>query len=136
MATLGVVTLGCGSGEVSFTGSVKLDGSPIADAFVSLTPAEGGRPVSATTDAAGVFRFGEGASPALPAGEYNVTVTKVEAPQGGEVDGDGIIPVNVDPRALTERWLTPPRYAKASTSGLSTTVERGMNEIELDLLSQ
>lgn len=129
-------TVGCGSGDMPVTGSVKLDGSPIADAFVSLTPAGGGRPVSATTNELGVFRFGEGSSPALPIGEYSVTVTKVETPNIGAVDGDGAIPVNVDPRSLRETWVTPQKYARNGTSGLSVTVERGMPLLELELTSK
>lgn len=136
VALVGLAAFGCGSGDISLTGSVKLDGSPLADAFVSLTPAQGGRPVSATTDASGVFRFGEGSSPALPAGEYSVTVTKVETPGLSESDAGGMIPVNVDPGMLRERWVTPRKYAKPSTSGLTATVEHSMSGIELDLTAE
>ena len=78
---VGLAAPGCGSGDISFTGSVKLDGSPLADAFVSLTPAEGGRPVSDDDRRFGACSVSvKASSPALPAGDYSVTVTKVETP--------------------------------------------------------
>lgn len=128
---------GCGSGLMPVSGSVTLDGTPVVEAFVSFKPAEGGRPVSTVTDAAGRFEFRTDTVGGLAAGVYQVTVTKTELvgtpPDQGSLTA---IPPDFDGNRVRERWITPPRYAKSETSGLSSTVERGMPPVELVLVSE
>ncbi len=133
---LGLAMLGCGSGSVSVTGTVTLDGSPLAEAFVSFTPDDGGRPVSITTNDSGEFAFDDGTPPGLLAGVYKVTVSKTERlglPPG--IEEGGPIPADFDPASAKEHWVTPRKYAKTSTSGLTANVERGMSPVALNLIS-
>lgn len=82
-----VACAGCSEtsiGTVPVTGSVELDGKPVAGATVIFKPDAQGRAASGTTDAEGKFKLttevnGDGALP----GSYRVAVTKYE---GGGLD--------------------------------------------------
>ena len=127
---------GCGTGLVQVSGEVTLDGAPLAEASVSLTPAEGGRPESAVTDQSGRFRFDSSRIAGLSPGEYNVTVVKVEVSGlPSEPASEGSMPANLDTSRVKEHWVTPRRYARTSTSGLTATVTPGMPPVALNLVS-
>lgn len=134
------------------TGTVVWKGKPVEGAIVAFTPATGGAPASAVTDATGVFRLttkvsGDGAV----AGEYSVTVAKYQS----TVDEPTPAPsadAKADPFDITNEYptgydemeeselaaaisknLLPPKYAQATTSGLTATVVEGDNQINLEL---
>ena len=85
VVVLAASTTGCGNrglGQVS--GTVTLDGAPVADATVMFTPLGGGRPAAGVTDASGKYtlifdRSGTGAQ----LGEH-----VVEIRTGGERVGE------------------------------------------------
>ena len=124
---------GCGRGmeTIPVAGIATLDGQPVADAGILFLPVAGGRPASATTDAAGRFELstldpGDGAIP----GEHRVTVnllrlTNVEQNEQGEMI--------VLPGGTRTEWIVPERYSKAETSGLVVEVKSGMNAAILNL---
>lgn len=103
------------------TGVVVFNGQPVEGAIVEFAPASesaGGAGAQARTDAAGRFTMsllvdnGQRSLPGLPAGEYRVTVVKMESP--GEA-------------SLTRppKNVLPPRYQSPSASPLSATVSAG-----------
>ena len=79
--TLSIGLLGCGGasdqpelGTVS--GTVTLDGEPVADAKIQFLPTEGGRPSFGTSNAEGVFTLNyNAASPGATIGPHIVTIT-------------------------------------------------------------
>lgn len=110
-------------------GTVLLEGDPVPDAIVTLTPTAGGRPAQGVTDSTGAFEMstfsmGDGAL----VGEHQVVINPVKAPPPSYV---------LNPRAA--RGYEPPfpsRYWSASSSELTTVVEAGKtNELSLDLVS-
>ena len=91
IGTLGALVLACagcggggGGGGSEATGSVLLDGKPLANAQVQFIAKEGSAIHTATTDAAGKFTLKESAgnNPLQP-GAYVVTVSKATVPSGG-----------------------------------------------------
>lgn len=134
---LGLSVVGCSPGSIPVSGTVTLDEAPLAEAFVSFTPAKGGRPVSTTTDEAGGFRLDSTAAQGLLSGEYKVTISKTQrigVPP--EVESGGPIPAGFDPSSIKEEWVTPPKYAKTKTSGLSVSVKPGMPPVAFELVSE
>lgn len=133
-ATLGAA-LGCGGSGPAVTpvaGVVTMGGEPVVDAAVMFLPVQGGRPAEDVTDAEGRFRLttfrrGDGAL----LGEHRVSVTAFnQAP--AVVDDEGreqYVPAGG--REL--EWLVPERYADATRSGIQIRVERGMDEVRIDL---
>lgn len=115
------------------TGSVSLDGTPVAGATVTLVPQAGGHAAVAVTDPKGGFRLttfqsGDGAV----AGTYGVSVEKRVAAGAGAGAGDEYQPPS-GPLPPPENVL-PARYASAETSGLTATIESGRpNTVTLDL---
>ena len=115
------------------TGSVSLDGKPVAGATVTLVPQGGGHPAVAVTGPGGDFRLttfqaGDGAV----AGTYGLAVEKRVAAGAGTGAGDEYQPPT-GPLPPPENVL-PAKYASAETSGLSATVEKGQpNTVTLDL---
>lgn len=118
---VGIVTmlgaLGCGAANPptnQVTGTVTLDGKPVADANVQFMPVD----IEATsafgkTDASGVYTlrtFGE-SDGAMP-GKFKVSVKKTEqVQQGVQKDGEHVgEPILVDKNVLPEKYMT-----KAST---------------------
>jgi hypothetical protein len=74
---------GCGPTYHPVSGVVKLDGSPVAGATVTLISDDGLKSYSGFTDAAGAFTV-SGDKPGALAGNYKVTVTKVTPVAGAE----------------------------------------------------
>jgi hypothetical protein len=115
-------------------GTVTLGGQPVAEAAVTFTPVEGGRPASGATDGSGRFRlgtFGQGDGAVL--GEHVVTVFKEGGAGEMVVEEGGLDGGPVDPDAPPPRQLIPPRYASRHTSDLRVTVARGMGPVEIRL---
>jgi len=123
---VGTVVIGCKPGvnrpaTAPVTGTVTLNGSPIAGATVSFQAVDGSRSSVAITDESGRYELttfvrGDGAVP----GEYKVAVTKftqaiVEPVPGAKYEPpSGPIP---DPKNQL-----PAKYANADNSGLKVTV--------------
>src|SRR5688500_14472551 len=87
------VLSGCGDGTkplpelAPVTGTITMDGKPLADAEVLFIPASSvGFTAAATTDSSGAYTLqtasGKDSGPGAPAGEYKVTVSRY-------VDGSG-----------------------------------------------
>jgi len=117
---------GCGPDRPAtarVTGTVTLEGQPVAEADVNFIPTEG-RPASGRTDAEGRFSLstfvpGDGVLP----GEHVVTVSKQVAKDG---DSDDPYREFID--------VLPPAYGSLQTSPLRATVEAGgSNDLTFDL---
>jgi len=121
VAALMVTALGCSNrdlGQVS--GTVTLDGEPLADAMVIFTPMTGGRPAAGRTDAQGRYelifdRAGAGAVH----GEHFVEIRTADE-RILEDDSVEVIPERV-----------PAKYN--ATSELRRTVEEGSNVFDFEL---
>ena len=98
-----MLLLGCGSNNEGVTGTITLDGQPLADAEVVFTPEEGGRPASAMTDSAGkydlVYTINEKGA---PAGKYIVRI-RASKTKTGE-----------DGRDVNTPEVVPPKYNQKS----------------------
>lgn len=117
-----VAAAGCGgSGLVSVSGSVKLDGQPLDGATVTFHPVKGGAVATATTDSAGRFTVATGAQKGLAPGEYEVAIQKTgPAPAGTGLEREVPPPV-----------ITPLKYANPKTSGLKYTAPGGAADFEM-----
>ena len=131
---------GCGDGRpklVRATGTVMLDGKPLAGAVVCFQPVsqsgEFQRPSSAITDAEGKFSPGTyGEKDGLPAGKYRVAIQKRE-PVGA---GSGTAASQSSGPAKYQ-WITPRRLADPNTSGLEVEVtSSGLEPAVFDLESE
>jgi hypothetical protein len=134
---LGTIS-GCGrSGPetLSVTGTVTLDGKPIAGASVMFMPQFEGQPAVGATDDEGEFTLTTGGSTeGALVGTYQVTVTLKEV-SGVLVDKDGLS-AGIGPGGIQEKWIVPQRYSTVETSELSVEVARGMEPVRLELTSQ
>jgi hypothetical protein len=120
-----VLLSGCGSSGpelATVSGTVKLDGSPLADASVQFVPASG-RPSFGSTDASGYYelRFTETKEGAVP-GEHTVRVTthrRADSESGTKGQAERI----------------PAKYS-GSKSELKKKVEPGSNTIDIEISSK
>lgn len=119
---------GCGNGLVSVSGTVRLDGKPVAEAGVVFHPVEGGAPASGVTDAQGRYQLSAGSRPGALAGEYRVTVSKQRTSGIGENE----LPL---PGGIKIQLLVPQKYGNPQTSPLRATVGRGSANHDFDLSS-
>lgn len=141
LATLPLLFTGCGSGKTSgVTGTVTLDGQPVAKAGVAFRPQDGGRMSTGETDDQGRFTLtcyerNDGAIP----GPHDVTVTKCEETGGADVpegtDSLDAAFMASKAKAPKIKWHVPEKYSDKSTSGLTFTVEKGTNTANFDLSS-
>jgi len=99
-----LIICGCGSGG-TVSGTVTLDGNPLPGAKVEFTPKTGGRPGSGETDDQGKYQLKYLVDdPALPPGEYSVTIrtaTSKEDESGKTID----IPEKLPPKYHAESEL-------------------------------
>ena len=139
-----VLLSGCGSGRpeiVPVTGTVvwEDDGTPIANASVMFTPAEG-RPSAGKTNEKGEFTLQSyDGQPGAIAGTHTVTVRRVETsgikaekPEGEEYALSG----EIDPSTYREKLTTPRKYGDPKTSDITINVEPGMEPVRIELKRQ
>ncbi|PQO43481.1 carboxypeptidase-like regulatory domain-containing protein [Blastopirellula marina] len=112
-------------------GLVTINGEPLGEAVVTLHPVDGKYAAFARTDSDGAFRLttfddGDGA----PAGEYDVTVTKMEIELEPNPENPDVLP----PIYHSEQSMIPKKYGDLEKSGLTVAiVAEGANDLRLDL---
>ena len=110
---------GCGDGRpvrVPVSGKILIDGKPLGSGYVRVVPADA-RAATGQIDAGGNFRLttfdeGDGCVP----GTHRVEVIAYQT---------------ISHTAI--RWLVPKIYQKASTSGLTVTVEEPTDSMLIEL---
>lgn len=134
-ALLAAAALGCGGespGPTTYpvTGVVTQNGQPVAGAVIQFTPtaADSTASAQAQTAADGTFTVeitfdkGRTTQPGLPAGDYKVTITKMQAPAGAPS------------LARPPKNSLPPKYAMVESTPLNATVKaEGENRFEYPL---
>ena len=105
--------VGCGRSEpalklVPVTGSVKIDGKPVAGAILFFNPMPGthGTGATAITDAEGTYKLTHASQkPGIEMGEYAVTFSKVTQPDGSPIPPGktraGVTTIEQMPKAYT-----------------------------------
>jgi hypothetical protein len=121
--SLAAAFIGCGGGERTVvTGSVKLDGQPLAGAEVRFV-AEGNNPglgvATARTDESGAFTIQPDArdNNLLQPGSFVVLISKVIPKESG--GGMGTPTVN----------MVPPVYSQQSATPLHAEIKQGQNKL-------
>lgn len=138
-----ISAVGCGGDGrpslVKVTGTVTLDGKPLAGAIVAFQPitdakAKFQRPSAGTTDASGKFVLGTYAvDDGAPVGKFRVGIVKREVV--------GTLPENYNSESesetnLTYKWVTPKSVAAPETSNLTAEVtSSGLTPGSFDLKS-
>jgi len=147
MAVFAALTLisGCSDriATIKVTGTITLDGQPLAGANVNFSPkVEGeGNPGFGVTDANGRYTLqtlAGAADAGTTPGEYLVTVTKTASqappPTSDELEEMERSGIRYD-SAATAASLVPPRYGRRDESGLTALVEKGkQNVFNFDLV--
>lgn len=116
------------------SGTVTLDGKPLAGAVVLFQPSKG-TPGRAVTDDGGgfvltTFETGDGAI----VGPHHVAVSKFVM-SGVKADESGLSGP-VAPGGVKQTWVTPQKYATPAESGLEVEVKKGMGPVTLELRSR
>jgi hypothetical protein len=121
---------GCGSDLASVSGTLTLDGKPLArtentNVTIMFYPESGsGAPAAAMTDESGQYELTTGSQQGVAPGKYVVTLSASQfdppSPEGGPPG---------------RRFLTPVRYASPGESELRADVEPGSNTFDFDLKS-
>ena len=144
---------GCGyrrPAQVKTTGTVTLDGEPVAQASLMFIP-DSGRPASGNTNTNGAFELSSyGGNDGLPAGNYRVTVTKLvlkdtfqgqlenlekqaeEAAEGGEESG--AVDVEFGDNAYENKL--PEKYAELDTTDIIVTITKRQEPLVISLTSE
>lgn len=114
-----LLTLGCSRTYRPVTGTVTLDGNPLADAYLAFVPVGAGEAAYATTDEDGHFdlstHFARGAKP----GEYKVIATALSSSES---------------KTATPRSPIPEIYSNVTTTPLKFTLPPD-DELALELTS-
>jgi hypothetical protein len=114
-----LVTAGCGNKgprPVHASGMVTIDGKPLTGGFIRVVP-DNGRPSSGNIGTDGRFTLGcFTKDDGCIAGTHKVEVSGSES--------------------LSEtkrKWLAPPKYASAGSSGLTITIDKPTDALKIDL---
>ena len=117
---------GCGNSlGSSVTGTVSLDGKPLATGGVSFHPEGGGPVATARILEDGSFALKTGQQHSLPAGDYRVTVMAVEV----------VPPKSKYHVPMPGKQLVPVRYGDLKQTDLRASVKPGSNVVALELKS-
>ena len=122
-----VSVTGCGDSLGSqVTGTVTIDGKPLATGGVSFHPVDKGPVATAQIQEDGSYELKTGKQHSLPPGEYRVTVMAVEV----------IPPRTKQGMPMPGRRLVPARYGELAQTDLHATVQPGSNQVDFPLSSR
>lgn len=141
-----VMVGGCGyrrPQRIPTTGTLLLDGSPVANASLVFLPAEGGRPAMAHSDENGQFTISTyGGNDGLPAGRYKLSATKLmlreraqkrldafNASEAAENGGD------IQFTDADYRNMLPARYSDPRSSDYEVVIEKNGPSLTINLSS-
>lgn len=122
LALVLLTTIGCGGRSASVSGIVTVDGSPVNQGTVTFSPTNGGMRASGDIEEDGSYTIRTNRDSGLDVGEYDVAVMSRE-----------VVVTSPEAPPMPGKYFVPRRYGKVSTSGLHYTVEKGSNEINLEL---
>ncbi|MCO6048163.1 hypothetical protein NG895_30070 [Aeoliella sp. ICT_H6.2] len=114
---------GCGGNKGTVTGSASLNGEPLTSGRVAFFQ-DGQAPAIANISEDGSFQLAIGSSKGIEPGEYKVTVSSYDV-------GKASSPQNPPPVKL----ITPKNYSDVTTTPLTSTVVKGSNQIDLELVT-
>ena len=112
---------GCGGDWGTCSGTVTLDGQPLKEAAITFEPEAHG-PTAYGQVRDGAFSMSTGQKDGLPTGKYKVSVSASTIPKEGTKE--------------MAKLLTPAKYAKPETSGLTADVKGGSNSFGFELVSK
>lgn len=131
LAVFAVAAVGCAkpsSGGLPVKGQVTYNGTPVQGASITFVSPAGGAPGFAMTDAEGKFTVRSSQGEGLPAGSYQVTVTKTDAPSPQNTVSDqdpGYVPPDPNAPPVVIKDVLPAKYKDVQTSGLTADVTAG-----------
>ena len=153
LAVLSLSFTGCGyrrPAQVKTTGTVTLDGEPVANAALMFIP-DSGRPASGNTNTNGEFQISSfGGNDGLPAGNYRVTVTKLvlkdkfqrqlenlekQAEEAAEEDEESVaFDIEFADNAYENKL--PEKYAELDTTDITVTITKQQEPLVISLTSE
>ncbi len=127
--TVALLIGGCGGQQTEVTGTVQLDGKPLAigptqRGTVVFQPIGDGAVATGLIDRHGKYRLSTTSGLGLTPGKYAITVRAIE-----------VVPASDETGEPTGRPLTPSSYAAVATSGFSFEIVAGNNTCDLELSS-
>ena len=136
------IARGCGGGRdpslpdlMPVSGTVTLDGEPLANALITFLPVGSTRGQSCygVTDPSGRYELMENERvKGAPEGEFSVLVNKWVMPDGSDFPRDSTVSA-MDAGAVE---LLPPRYSAEGLSQLTATVTASGGTIDFELTSK
>ena len=153
LAVLSLSFTGCGyrrPAQVKTTGTVTLDGEPVANAALMFIP-DSGRPASGNTNTNGEFQVSSfGGNDGLPAGNYRVTATKlvlkakfqqlydrqVERAAAEAEPGEEPEEVDIEFGENAYRNDLPENYAELDTTDITVTITKQQEPLVISLTSE
>ena len=153
LAVLTFTFTGCGyrrPAQVKTTGTVTLDGEPVAQASLMFIP-DSGRPASGNTNTNGAFELSSyGGNDGLPAGNYRVTVSKLvlkdkyqkqlkkletQAEEAAESDeASEAVDVEFSDEAYENEL--PEKYAELDTTDINVIITKQQEPLVISLTSE
>ena len=153
LAVLSLSFTGCGyrrPAQVKTTGTVTLDGEPVANAALMFIP-DSGRPASGNTNTNGAFELSSyGGNDGLPAGNYRVTVSKLvlkdkyqkqlkkletQAEEAAESDeASEAVDVEFSDEAYENEL--PEKYAELDTTDINVIITKQQEPLVISLTSE
>jgi hypothetical protein len=136
-----LVTIGCGGPKqdlpevVPVSGTVTLDGKPLANATVTFIPVgttRGGTCLGVTDDSGRYEMSAGNGRKGTPVGEFRITCTKWVMPDGSDYPKDS----QVSPLETNARELLPERYTNEYATELKATVPAAGTTVDLHLKSR
>lgn len=148
----GVVCIGCGSPSdeksyqgklVPITGTLTLDGKPLAEAKVNFSmpdkPPDGFAGATGITDSNGKYMLRTGAAAGVPPGRYRVTLERWATPDGSPFKEDPENGIDTLQAQMSGRLkqLIPEKYNDPSQAQFTVTVAEDHKEpVNFDLKSK
>lgn len=121
-----LVLSGCGGPyEATVSGTVTLDGEPLADADIAFHPQGSGTIAHGRSADDGSYSLRTASHEGLAPGDYKVTVVVAVPATGQDTLGEP-----------TPELLTPARYADRGRTELAARVAPGSNRVDLALRSK